>query len=94
MLKITFTEKVRAVVARIPRGEAWTYSEIAKLAGNARAARAVGNILHKNFDPEIPCHRVVRSDGKIGGFNRGQLQKIRKLKSEGLKISGDAIIKI
>lgn len=90
MLK-TFTQKVRAVVARIPRGEVRTYSEIAKLAGNAKAARAVGNVLHENYDPEIPCHRVVRSDGRVGGFNRGSLAKIRKLKSEGVKILGGRI---
>jgi len=89
-----FAEKVRAVVAKIPRGEVRTYSEVAKSAGSSRAAQAVGNILHRNFDPAIPCHRVVRADGKIGGFNRGSIAKIRKLKNEGVKISGDAIVKI
>jgi len=90
----TFADKVRGIVAKIPRGEVRTYFAVAKLAGNVKAARAVGNILHQNFDPKIPCHRVVRADGKIGGFNRGLIEKIRKLKSEGVKISGDAIAQI
>jgi O-6-methylguanine DNA methyltransferase len=48
-----------------------TYAEVARRAGNARAARAVGNIMRANYDPTIPCHRVVRSDGAPGGYNRG-----------------------
>ena len=91
-MKNNFAEKVRKIVAEIPCGEVRTYSEIAKSAGSPRAARAVGNILHENHDPAIPCHRVVRADGKIGGFNRGSSAKIRKLKKEGVKISGDAIV--
>ncbi|MFH0834044.1 MAG: MGMT family protein [Patescibacteria group bacterium] len=87
----TFAQKVRETVAKIPRGEVRTYSEIAKLSGNEKAARAVGNILHENHDRRIPCHRVVRSNGKIGGYNLGAAEKIRKLKSEGVKISGDAV---
>ena len=48
-----------------------TYGEVARKAGNPLAARAVGMIMSKNFDPKIPCHRVIRTDGKIGGYNRG-----------------------
>ncbi|MFH0776661.1 MAG: MGMT family protein [Patescibacteria group bacterium] len=51
-------------------------------------------MLNKNFDTKIPCHRVICSDGKIGGFNRGSSAKIRKLKKEGVKISGDAVAQI
>ena len=86
MSETAFAEKVREIVAAIPRGEVRTYFQIAKSAGSPRAARAVGNILHQNFDPRIPCHRVVRADGKIGGFNRGAIEKIRKLKKEGIVI--------
>jgi O-6-methylguanine DNA methyltransferase len=46
------------------------------------AARAVGNILHKNFDPKIPCHRVIRADGQIGGYNRGLRRKVALLQFE------------
>jgi O-6-methylguanine DNA methyltransferase len=80
----TFTEKVYAVVAKIPRGQTMTYQEVARRAGNSRAARAVGNIMHNNPDTEkVPCHRVVRSDGTIGGYARGTAKKITILKREG-----------
>lgn len=67
----SFTERVYAVVRKIPRGSTLTYKEVAKLAGKPRAARAVAQILSKNYDRGIPCHRVIRSDGTIGGYNRG-----------------------
>lgn len=66
-----FAKRVCAVVCRIPRGKTLTYKQVAAKAGNAMAARAVGLIMSKNFDDDIPCHRVVRSDGKVGGYNRG-----------------------
>lgn len=56
-----------------------TYAEVANKAGNPRAVRAVGTILSKNYDPEIPCHRVIRSDGKIGNYNRGGTEKKREM---------------
>lgn len=79
----TFSQKVYEVVARIPRGKVRTYAEVAKLAGSQRAFRAVGNILNKNRNPKVPCHRVIRSDGKVGGFAWGEKEKIKKLRSEG-----------
>ena len=79
----TFTEKVFGIVRNIPAGSTLTYQEVARQAGNPRAYRAVGNILNKNYDPAIPCHRVVRSDGATGGYNRGSTLKIRKLRQEG-----------
>lgn len=60
-----------------------TYQEVARRAGRPRAFRAVGNILNKNYDPSIPCHRVVRSDGKLGGYNRGAENKQKILRKEG-----------
>jgi O-6-methylguanine DNA methyltransferase len=78
-----FTNKVLAAVKKIRRGQTATYKEIAKLAGNPRAYRAVGNILNRNYNPEIPCHRVVRSSGKPGGYNRGAKKKLELLKKEG-----------
>ena len=74
-----FTEKVRAVVRTIPKGKILTYKEVARKAGNSNAARAVGSIMAKNFDPNIPCHRVIRSDGKIGNYNRGGEAKKREI---------------
>ena len=78
-----FQEKVYSVVRKIPRGSVLTYKQVAALAGSPRAARAIGNILNKNYDPKIPCHRVIRSDGKVGGYNRGAKTKIEILKKEG-----------
>lgn len=82
----TFKEKVLNVVLKIPRGKVLTYKQAAKLAGKPMAYRAVGNILSKNCDSSIPCHRVVRSDGKIGGYNRGAKNKLMKLRKEGIDI--------
>ena len=79
-----FTERVRSVVRRIPRGSFMTYKQVAQQAGNPNAARAVGMIMSRNYDPDIPCHRVIRSDGKLGGYNRGGLDvKLQRLKDEG-----------
>lgn len=74
---------VLSIVAAIPKGATMTYKEVARLAGRPRAYRAVGNILNKNYDPAIPCHRVVRSDGTLGGYNRGVSQKRKLLQNEG-----------
>ncbi|MBP9694853.1 MAG: MGMT family protein [Candidatus Magasanikbacteria bacterium] len=79
----SFKEKVFKVVKKIPKGSVLTYKEVSRLAGSPKAYRAVGNILNTNYNPGIPCHRVVRSDGKIGGYNRGSENKKRILKSEG-----------
>jgi len=79
-----FREQVLRVVARIPKGSVMTYGEVAHAAGNARAARAVGAILNTNYDSNIPCHRVVRSDGTLGGYNRGAARKKELLKKEGV----------
>ena len=78
-----FQEQVYAVVRKIPKGKVLTYKEVARRAGKPEAFRAVGNILNKNFDLKIPCHRVIRSDGKLGGYNRGENLKIKILKEEG-----------
>lgn len=71
MKKKTFTERVHEVVKGIPKGKTMTYAEVAKRAGSPKAFRAVGSILKKNFDPTIPCHRVIRSNGSVGDYNRG-----------------------
>lgn len=78
-----FRQKVLRVVAQIPRGKTLTYKEVARRAGCPNAYRVVGNILNKNHDPRIPCHRVIRSDGDPGGYNRGMFEKKRLLQKEG-----------
>lgn len=82
----SFSKKVLRIVKKIPKGKTMTYKEVAKMAGNEKATRAVGNILNKNQDLKIPCHRVIRSDGKAGGYNKGSQKKIEILKKEGIKI--------
>ena len=82
MLMLSFKEKVLKIVAKIPKGKTMSYKEVAKLAGSPRAYRAVGNILNKNYNPEIPCHRVIRSNGSPGGYRRGIKKKINLLKKE------------
>jgi methylated-DNA-[protein]-cysteine S-methyltransferase len=79
----TFTQKVKEIVGKIPKGKTMTYKEVAKRAGNSKASRVVGNIMKANFDPKIPCHRVIRSDGGMGGYNRGGVKrKLQILKKE------------
>lgn len=67
----TFSEKVKSIVSRIPKGGTLSYKDVATLAGNEKAARAVARIMANNYDPKVPCHRVIRSDGSLGGYNRG-----------------------
>lgn len=78
-----FCAEVYDVVRNIPEGSVLTYKEVAARVGRPKAYRAVGNILNKNYDLAIPCHRVVRSDGTPGGYNRGSAQKILRLRDEG-----------
>ncbi|MFA7244142.1 MAG: MGMT family protein [Patescibacteria group bacterium] len=76
-MSCSFKDRVFAVVAKIPCGDTLSYKEVAERAGNPNAYRAVGNILHKNHDKNIPCHRVIRADGSVGGYNKGlSLKKI------------------
>jgi len=82
-----FADKVRDVVRKIPKGSVMTYKQVATAAGNPRAARAVANTMAANYDLEIPCHRVIRTDGGLGGYNRGGTEKKRAiLISEGVKL--------
>src|SRR3989344_976719 len=59
------------VVKAIPAGQTLSYKEVATKAGNPGAARAVARIMSANYNPDIPCHRVIKSDGTLGGYNRG-----------------------
>jgi methylated-DNA-[protein]-cysteine S-methyltransferase len=80
----TFSEKVLTIVSKIPKGKTMTYKQVAKKAGNTYAARAVGAIMKGNYLAHVPCHRVIRSDGKIGDYNRGGKEaKHALLKKEG-----------
>ncbi len=78
-----FKVRVLQIVSKIPKGKTLSYKQVAKMAGNEKAARVVGNLMKNNYDPKIPCHRVIRSDGKMGDYNRGGvIQKIKLLRKE------------
>jgi len=82
---MSFSDTVRLVVQKIPKGEVRTYKQVAIDAEKPKAARAVANIMAKNFNPKIPCHRVIKSDGTLGGYNRGGVSvKAKLLLSEGV----------
>lgn len=71
-MPVTFADRVRRVVARIPAGKTLTYGEVARRAGNPKAARAVGMIMSRNRDSKaVPCHRVVAADGSMRGYSMG-----------------------
>lgn len=78
-----FAKSVYSAVSKIPKGKTMSYKRVAEVAGIPGAYRAVGNILNKNRNPLVPCHRVIRSDGKAGGYAGGKKKKIAILKKEG-----------
>jgi len=85
-------QSVYNLVSNIPLGKVATYGQLASSVGNPRAARGIGKILNKNPRPIIvPCHRVVRSDGHIGGYMYGKERKISLLLNEGIPIVNDLI---
>lgn len=81
---LSFSERVKNIVKNIKKGKTLSYKEVAKLAGSPNAYRAVGSIMKKNYNSEIPCHRVIKSSGEVGDYNRGgKVQKAKILKVEG-----------
>lgn len=85
-MKLSFTKRCYALLRHVPRGKVTTYKAIAEVLGT-KAYRAVGNAMNKNpCAPRVPCHRVVCSDGSIGGFARGVKKKAAMLRKEGVEI--------
>jgi len=80
--KLPFAEKVYYIVSQIPRGQVLTYQQVAQKIGHPQTYRAVGNALNKNRSRQVPCHRVIRSNGQIGGYQRGSHLKENLLKKE------------
>jgi methylated-DNA-[protein]-cysteine S-methyltransferase len=81
-----FQQKVYKATLKIPKGQVWTYAQVAQKIGKPKAARAVGQALSRNMDaPMIPCHRVIASNGDMGGYSApgGIKYKIKLLKKEG-----------
>jgi len=92
MTPTNFQQQVYRLTAKVPRGRVTTYAIIAKVLRNPRATRAVGNALNKNpYAPQVPCHRVIRSTGEIGGFASGTKNKIKKLQQEGVVIKNNRL---
>ncbi len=89
-----FSEKVYSLCKKVPKGRVTTYGEIGKaLGGRGQIYRAVGRSLNINpYAPRVPCHRVVASDGGIGGFASGIRKKIKLLRSERIKIKDNKIV--
>ena len=88
------SRRVYELTSQIPRGRVSTYGAIARALNSKGGSRAVGQILKRNPTPiVVPCHRVVKSDGSIGGYGgpSGYPKKIRLLKSEGVRINGKVV---
>lgn len=96
--KASFKEMVLRVVRDIPEGKTLSYGEVALRAGSPGGARAVGLIMANNADQSVPCHRVIRADGKIGGYNgvrggrQGSAAKIALLKAEGALLGRNSVV--
>ena len=86
-------KKIYKKLLEVPEGKITTYGELAKAVGFTNGQRAVGQIMNKNPYPVIiPCHRVVKSDGKVGGYAYGEKIKTNMLKKEGIKIQDGKIL--
>ena len=90
---MSFNQKVWTITARIPEGRVTTYAEIARALGS-KGYRAVGNALNKNpYAPQVPCHRVVGSNGALTGFAAGLTKKSKMLAAEGVIVkNGRAVV--
>ncbi len=93
---MTFSEKIYSELRKVPSGKITTYKSLAEKIGS-KAYQAVGQAMRNNlFAPEVPCHRVVKSDGKVGGFmgnekGREITRKIKLLASEGVIVKDGKI---
>jgi len=87
--------KVYRLTRQVPAGRVTTYGALAKAAGNPKATRGIGMLMHVNPDaPRTPCHRVVMSNGKVGGYGskKGVSQKIERLKAEGVNVINGKVV--
>lgn len=90
--ELSFNERCYELLRQIPKGRVTTYKLLAEALGT-KAYRAVGNAMAKNPDPiTVPCHRVVKSDGEIGGYALGTEKKIELLCSEGVAVENGKVV--
>ena len=95
----SFDEKIYNLLKKVPNGKVTTYKALAETLGT-KAYRAVGQAMRCNpYAPQVPCHRVVKSDGSIGGFSgsinpksKEVKRKIKMLRTEGIKIKNDRVV--
>lgn len=95
VLQMTFRQKVYQIVSQIPKGQVLTYKQVATLAGNPKAARAVGYFMKTNPNMQkIPCHRVVGANGKLIGYSGlgGLPAKKQLLLAEGVKFKTNSLV--
>lgn len=86
-----FQKRVYKILKKVPKGKVTTYGAIAKKLGK-KSYRAVGTALNKNpYAPHVPCHRVVKSNGEVGGFAHGTKKKMEMLRKEGIVIENNKI---
>ena len=91
MKTLSFNERCYTILRKVPKGKITTYKALAK-ALNSKAYRAVGNAMNKNpHAPKVPCHRVVKTDGSVGGFASGTKNKIKMLKNEGVEVINEKV---
>ena len=89
----SFQSQCYKALKQIPSGKVISYSGLAEMVGRPKAHRAVGNAMNNNpFAPEVPCHRVVKSNGDLGGFSSGSRVKIKRLQEEGVKVVDNKIV--
>lgn len=94
MLKKSFNEQCYKILLKVPKGKVTTYKEIAR-ALKSKAYRAVGNAMNKNpYSPKVPCHRVIKSNGEVGGFASGTKKKIEMLRKEGIVIKNNKVVNL
>lgn len=89
-MKNSFNIKCYNLLKKVPKGKVTTYKALAE-ALNTKAYRAVGNAMNKNKNKKVPCHRVIKSNGKLGGYSKGVKNKIKVLKKEGVEIKNNKI---
>ena len=88
----TFSDRCYSLLTRIPKGKVTTYKALANALGTS-AYRAVGQAMGKNPNaPKVPCHRVIRSDGSLGGYSGGVYKKIALLQSEGVRTKSGKVV--
>lgn len=89
-----FSQRCYKLLCQVPKGQVTTYKDLA-LKLNSKAYRAVGNAMNRNPDaPKVPCHRVIKSNGEVGGYAHGTEKKIKILRKEGIEIKDGRVVNL